>query len=66
MARISPAELRRLLDEGHAPVIVDVRSRAAAQRDPRRIPGAIALVMEELDAQVAQLPPDREIILYCT
>jgi len=43
-----------------------VRSRAAAQRDPRRIPGAISLVIEELDAQVAQLPPDREIILYCT
>jgi membrane protein DedA with SNARE-associated domain len=66
MARISPGELRRLLDEGHAPVIVDVRSRAAAQRDPRRIPGAISLVMEELDEQVALLPPDREIILYCT
>jgi membrane protein DedA with SNARE-associated domain len=66
MARISVPELQRLLDEGHAPVIVDVRSRAAAQRDPRRIPGAIGIVMEEIDAQINQLPPDREIILYCT
>ena len=66
MARISVPELQRLLDEGHAPVVVDVRSRAAAQRDPRRIPGAIRIVMEEIDAQISQLPPDREIILYCT
>lgn len=66
MARISVTELRRLIDDGRAPVIVDVRSRAAAQADPRRIPGAIRLVMEEIDAQIGLLPPDREIILYCT
>ena len=49
-----------------APVIVDVRNRAAAQRDPRRIPGAIRLLAEEIDTSIDQLPPDREIILYCT
>jgi len=66
MARISIAELQRLIDGGKAPVVVDVRSRAAAQRDPRRIPGAIRLVLEEIGEKVSELPLDREIILYCT
>jgi rhodanese-related sulfurtransferase len=66
MARITIPDLQRLIDEGKAPVIVDVRSRAAAQRDPRRIPGAVRLVIEEIDEKISELPPDREIILYCT
>lgn len=66
MARITVPQLRALIDEGKAPVIVDVRNRAAAQRDPRRIPGAIRLLIEEIDEAIAQLPYDREIILYCT
>ena len=66
MARITIPELRRLIDGGKAPVIVDVRSRAASQRDPRMIPGAIRMVLEEVGEKVEELPPDREIILYCT
>jgi membrane protein DedA with SNARE-associated domain len=66
MARITPAQLRTLIDDGKAPVIVDVRNRAAVQRDPRRIPGAIRLMIEEIDSSIEQLPPDREIVLYCT
>ena len=66
MARITPSQLRALIDAGKAPVIVDVRNRAAAQRDPRRIPGAIRLLIEEIDSTIEQLPPDREIVLYCT
>ena len=66
MARISVAELRSLIDAGRAPVIVDVRNRAAVQGDPRRIPGAVRLVLEEIDSSIAQLPLDREIVLYCT
>jgi len=66
MARITPEQLRALIDAGKAPVVVDVRNRAAVQRDPRRIPGAIQLMIEESDASIDRLPPDREIVLYCT
>jgi len=66
MARISVRELRGLIDAGKAPVIVDVRSRAAAQHDPRRIPGAVRLLIEEIDEEASRLPRDREVILYCT
>ena len=66
MARIRAADLRRLMDEGKAPVIVDVRSSNARQRDPRRIPGAILVDILELNEKISHLPIDREIVLYCT
>jgi membrane protein DedA with SNARE-associated domain len=66
MARIRAAELRALMDAGESPVVVDVRSHAARERDPRKIPGALTLDLEDLDAHVALLPADREIVLYCT
>lgn len=66
MARITVDELRRLIDEGHAPVVVDVRTSGALARDPRRIPGATVLEAKDLDARLGELPRDREIILYCT
>jgi membrane protein DedA with SNARE-associated domain len=66
MARIRAADLRRLMDEGKAPLIVDVRSNNARARDPRRIPGAIVADVLELDEKISHLPTDREIVLYCT
>jgi len=66
MARIRPADLRRLMDEGEAPLIVDVRSHGARARDPRRIPGAVVVDILELDEKISRLPTDREIVLYCT
>ena len=66
MARISVDELRSLMDQGKSPVVVDVRTPGALDRDPRRIPGAVVLAASELDARLAELPRDREIILYCT
>ena len=66
MARIRAADLRLLMDEGKAPLVVDVRSNNARQRDPRRIPGAIVVDILELDEKISGLPTDREIVLYCT
>ena len=66
MARISVEDLRRLIDEGQSPIVVDVRTAGARARDPRRIPGARVLEVTDLDARLSELPRDREIILYCT
>ena len=66
MARISVADLYCMMEEGLAPVVVDVRSASAREIDPRRVPGSITVDIAKLDAHVAELPPDREIILYCT
>jgi membrane protein DedA with SNARE-associated domain len=66
MARISVEDLYRLMQEGKPPLIVDVRTPQGRMRDPRRIPGAIVLDTENLDAQIRELPTVREIVLYCT
>jgi membrane protein DedA with SNARE-associated domain/rhodanese-related sulfurtransferase len=65
MARISIGELKRLIDDGANPVLFDVRTETSRQRDPQRIPGAIAFDVAQLDAVVAALSGDRDVILYC-
>ncbi len=66
MARISVNELHRLMDERQSLVILDVRSHAARNLDPRHIPGAILFEISELDQKLSELPTDREIILCYT
>jgi membrane protein DedA with SNARE-associated domain/rhodanese-related sulfurtransferase len=66
MARIGVDELHRLMDAGHAPLVVDVRTPTALAMQPRRIPGAVHVTLQEFDEHVKDLPRDREIILYCT
>lgn len=66
LARISVAQLQELRAGEVAPVIVDVRTRTRHLADTRRIPGALLLTLDEIDAKLAELPRDREIILYCT
>ncbi len=66
MARISVAELYALIQEGAAPVIIDVRSTSARALEPRWIPGALHVPLQDVARQLKELPRDREIILYCT
>ncbi len=65
LARVSVGELKRLMDSGNAPTVVDVRNQSAHVHDPRRIPGALKMTFDDIDAKLAELPRDREIILYC-
>lgn len=64
LARISTAELKRLIDRGEAPVVVDVRTRASYQT--RHIPGALRITFDEIDNRLASLPREGEIVVYCT
>ncbi|MBS0455272.1 MAG: VTT domain-containing protein [Proteobacteria bacterium] len=63
--RIGVHELRDLLAGEREPVVIDVRSEAAAAIDPRRIPGAVMIHPQGIEHQMDQLPRDREIVLYC-
>jgi len=66
MARISVGELRDLLSQDAKPVVLDVRSFAARKLDPRRIPGSIAVNIETPQLALVAVPPDRELIVYCS
>jgi membrane protein DedA with SNARE-associated domain/rhodanese-related sulfurtransferase len=66
MARISVPELYELIQTGAQPIIVDVRSHTAKSLEPRSIPGARHVPLQEVGRHIADLPRDRDIVLYCT
>ena len=66
MARITAADLKGLFEREEKPVVVDVRHEGERKRDPRRIPGAVTMDVDELDAKLLAIAPEAEVILYCT
>jgi membrane protein DedA with SNARE-associated domain/rhodanese-related sulfurtransferase len=66
MARISVADLYELIEAGDQPIVVDVRSNTARTLQPRWIPGAIHVPVDDVAKHLAELPRDREIVVYCT
>ena len=64
VARISAEELHAMLSAGSDVTIVDVRSNLT--RDADLIPGALRIPTEDLPARHAEIPRDREIVLFCT
>jgi hypothetical protein len=66
VARVTVDELKAMLDSGDEPIVLDVRAPTSRKLDPRRIPTAIVAQTEEIDRHIADVPPHREIILYCT
>ncbi len=65
MARISPDELKRLMDDGQAVVVVDLRGALDHEADPHTIPGALRMTAEELEHRHHEIPRDQDVILFC-
>lgn len=66
VARITPEELKRRMDAGEEVVVVDLRGALDFELDPQRVPGALRVSAEELQARHAEIPRGREVVLYCT
>jgi len=66
MARVTADELKGMFDRGEAPIVLDVRTPTARKAHPQRIPGALVAKPDEIAERIADVPPHREIILYCT
>jgi rhodanese-related sulfurtransferase len=65
MARVTVDELYELMSRGDPPVMLDVRSRAHREADGWRIPGARPVDLEDLERTIRDIPPGRDIIVYC-
>jgi membrane protein DedA with SNARE-associated domain/rhodanese-related sulfurtransferase len=65
IARITPDELKHLLDAGHEPVVVDLRQPLDRQANPYSIPGALWMAVEDLEQRHHEIPRDRDVILFC-
>ncbi|HZI82816.1 MAG TPA: rhodanese-like domain-containing protein [Casimicrobiaceae bacterium] len=64
MDRVSVDELKKMLDENKVQALVDVRS-ALTQAATGRIPGALAVDMQKIEAAFKGVPIDGEVVLYC-
>jgi len=65
-ARVAVHEVYAMMERGEDPLVLDVRSAAALGADNRRIPKALLIDPDAPDDQLANLPRDREIIVYCS
>jgi len=66
MQRIGVHELHGLMAAEQAPVVIDVRSQGASQLQPTRIPGALLVPLQHVEAKLGALTRDREVVVYCT
>ena len=66
LARITVDELYRLMEDGKAPVVVDVRSQASRLVDDRIIPGSVMVNLSGINQQLDHVPIDQEVVIYCS
>ncbi|HEY3927257.1 MAG TPA: VTT domain-containing protein [Candidatus Koribacter sp.] len=66
VARIKPEELNEKMQAGEEVVIIDLRHKLDLLTDPRTLPGALQIRMDELEERAKEIPRDREVILFCT
>ena len=66
MVRISGAELRQMLDQGRPPIIFDVRSALAREAEPRMLPGAVSVDLDDVEGMLERVSADSEVVIYCS
>lgn len=64
--RVTPEQVRDLIATGCGLTIVDLRHPAEVERVGIKIPNALVLRPEDLRSRSGEIPPEHEIILYCT
>ena len=63
MKSLTPEQLKRQLDSGTAPFMLDVR--APEEMADGVIAGSVNIPMEEVELRLGELPTDREIVVVC-
>jgi membrane protein DedA with SNARE-associated domain len=66
IARIAPEVLRQRIEAGEDVLIIDLRTALDVGATPYVIPGARWVSTEALDENLADIPLDRDLVLYCT
>jgi len=63
--RLEAEELKRRIDTGLAPVIVDLRTPLQIKAFPYSIPGALKISLQSFESGSAVLPAGRDVVLFC-
>jgi rhodanese-related sulfurtransferase len=64
--RVTVEEVLTRLDRGEPIVFVDCRNPQAWANSDSKLPGALRVPSDQVDAHLSELPRDRTIITYCT
>ena len=64
--RVRPDEVMRQLAANEPLFIVDLRQNLDYSTDPRTLPGARRISVEEFENRHVEIPRDRDVVLYCT
>jgi membrane protein DedA with SNARE-associated domain/rhodanese-related sulfurtransferase len=65
IARITAEELKRMMDNGHELMVVDLRGKLDHEADPYTIRGALRMTAEELEQRHHEIPRHQDVILFC-
>jgi len=63
--RVDADTLAKRLAGDTPPAVYDLRDRFALEADARRVPGARVIRTRDLVARAAEIPRDRDVVLYC-
>ena len=66
VGRITPDDLRQLLNSGQEVAVVDLRQAMEVEYDPVKLPGAIWIDVQDIEARHEEIPRDKDIVLYCS
>lgn len=60
---VAPRQLARQLQAENAPLVLDVRTQA--EFDAGHVPGAVLIPHDQLAGRLAEIPADRDVVVYC-
>jgi membrane protein DedA with SNARE-associated domain len=66
IARVTPEELKKMLDAGEDIQIIDLRHSIDFTSDPETLPGALHFDPREIEQHKDLIDRDKDVILYCT
>ena len=66
VSRMTVEELKAAIDRGERPFVVDLRHKLEFLVNPRTVSTAVRISPDELSLRHAEIPRDREVVLYCT
>ena len=66
MARVTPKELMDMIVAGDDLVIIDMRNALEYEFDGTRLPGALWIDLQDLERRHAEIPREKEVIVYCS
>lgn len=64
VSRVTAEALRAKLESGEPVLVVDVRTLLESETDA--VPGALRIPLEDMETRHADIPRDRDIILFCS